>query len=168
MSENMGMKRLTIQDIESKQFRRGAYGYEQREVDEFLDSICDEMELLLSEKDELQRKLDYANAQTRKAEAAGGVVSAPGSMSDASFREILEMAMRVKEQTIADAKTRAEEIVSEAQAKAEAELGSLKKERDDLQEKIDQLRDAAREYRAAMTRLLATHQESLDQLDLGE
>lgn len=168
MSENMGMKRLTIQDIETKQFRRGAYGYEQREVDEFLDSICDEMELLLSEKDELQRKLDYANAQTRKAEAAGGVVSAPGGMSDASFREILEMAMRVKEQTIADAKTRAEEIVSEAQAKAEAELGSLKKERDDLQEKIDQLRDVAREYRAAMTRLLATHQESLDQLDLGE
>ena len=168
MSQNMGMKRLTIQDIETKQFRRGAYGYEQREVDEFLDSICDEMELLLTEKDELQRKLDYANAQTRKAEAAGGVVAAPTGMSDASFREILEMAMRVKEQTIADAKDKAAEIISEARAKAQAELGSLQQERSELEAKVSQLRATAREYRAAMMKVMANHQDALDQLDLGE
>ena len=77
MFEKQESARLTIRDIESKQFRRIAYGYDQRGVDEFLDAICDELELLYGEIDELKRKLDFANAQTRKAEAAGGAVVTP-------------------------------------------------------------------------------------------
>ena len=74
MFENQESQRLTIADIEMKQFRLVARGYEQREVDEFLDSICDEMELLQAEIDDLKRKLEMANAETRKAEAASGFV----------------------------------------------------------------------------------------------
>jgi len=168
MSENMGAKRLTIMDIETKQFRRVAYGYEQREVDEFLDSICDEMELLQSEIDDLRHKLDFANAETRKAEAAGGVVAPASAAPDASFREILEMAQRVKDQTIADAKTKAEEIVAEAQARAEAELGSLQEEKDTLQQQVDELKTTGSQYRERFLQLIQEHKEILDRLAVDD
>lgn len=168
MSENMGAKRLTIMDIETKQFRRVAYGYEQREVDEFLDSICDEMELLQSEIDDLRHKLDFANAETRKAEAAGGVVAPASAAPDASFREILEMAQRVKDQTIADAKTKAEEIVAEAQARAEAELGSLQEEKDALQQQVDELKTTGSQYRERFLQLIQEHKEILDRLAVDD
>lgn len=168
MSENMGAKRLTIMDIETKQFRRVAYGYEQREVDEFLDSICDEMELLQAEVDELRRKVDFANAETRKAEAAGGVVAPAASAPDASFREILEMAQRVKDQTIADAQARAEEIVSDAQAKAEAELGSLQADKERLQQQVDELKTTGSQYRDRFIQLIQEHKEILDRLALDD
>ncbi len=166
MSENS--KRLSITDIESKQFRRVAYGYEQQEVDEFLDSVCDEMELLQGEMEELTRQLDYARAEVRKVQAASGFVTPAAATPDASFREILEMAQRVKDQTIADAQKKAEEIVADAQATAEAELGSLEEERDRLEETIRELRAQAHEYHDAVAELLRTHQEALEQINLDD
>lgn len=171
MFEMQESNRITIRDIESKQFRRIAYGYDQRGVDEFLDAICDELELLYGEIDELKRKLDFANAQTRKAEAAGGVVPpaapAPAATSE-SFQEILEAAQRVKGQIIADAEVRAKEIVEAAEVEAEARLGGLDEERDELENIVSSLRTQARDYREKFSALLREHQEALAQIVLED
>ncbi|MBQ2952960.1 MAG: DivIVA domain-containing protein [Clostridia bacterium] len=166
MSENG--KRLTITDIETKNFRCEAYGYEQRDVDEFLDCICDEMEVLQGEIAELKQQLDYARAETRKAEAASGFVTPAASAPDQTFREILEMAQRVKDQTIADAQRRAEEIVADATAQAAATLGNLESERDRLQAIVTTLRSRAAGYRDAMFGLMAEHQVALEALKIGD
>ena len=129
MSEKESRQRLTITDIESKQFRRVAYGYDQHEVDEFLDCICDEMEQLAGEVAQLQRQVEFAKAETRMEEASAGCVApAAPAVEDVpvdAFREILEMAQRVKDQTIADAKAKAAEIVENAEIEVKARLGSL-------------------------------------------
>jgi cell division initiation protein len=168
MSENESRQRLTITDIESKMFRRVAYGYDQHEVDEFLDCICDEMEQLQRELNEKQGEIDMANAELRKAEAASGFVQPAPTTPENSFREILEMAQRVKDQTIADAQRRAEEIVSDARAQAEAELGGLEETRNGLLETVRGLREKARGYRDAIAGLIREQQEALDALDLGD
>ncbi|MBQ7850824.1 MAG: DivIVA domain-containing protein [Clostridia bacterium] len=169
MFENQASTRITIRDIEAKQFRRIAYGYDQRGVDEFLDAICDELELLYGEIDELKRKLDYANAQTRKAEAAGGAVApAAAASTNESFQEILEAAQRVKGQIIADAEVKAEEIREAARIEAEARLGGLDEERDALEKIVSTLRTTAREYKEQFGELLRTHQEALDNIDLSD
>lgn len=168
MFENKESKRLTIQDIETKQFRRVAYGYEQREVDEFLDSICDEMELLQADIAELQRKLEMANAEARKAEAVGGFVQPAEPAANDSFREILEMAQRVKEQTIADAEAKAAEILENAENEVKARLGGLAEEREKLEGYVSALRGKAVEYKTQVTELLKSHQEALELLDLGD
>ena len=162
MSENESRQRLTITDIESKMFRRVAYGYDQHEVDEFLDCICDEMEQLQRELNEKQGEIDMANAELRKAEAASGFVQPAPTTPENSFREILEMAQRVKDQTIADA------IVSDARAQAEAELGGLEETRNSLLETVRGLREKARGYRDAIAGLIREQQEALDALDLGD
>lgn len=171
MFDNQDMKRLTIEDIETKQFRLVARGYEQREVDEFLDSICDELELLGGEIDELKRNLALANAEARKAEAQSGYVR-PAQQetpaADASFREILEMAQRVKEQTIADAEAKAQEICANAETEANARLGGLNEEKERLEKAVAALKTTAREYKEKISALLKNHQEALAQIDLGD
>lgn len=165
MSENT---RLTITDIESKQFRREAYGYEQRDVDEFLDCICDEMEQLQARIDELTQQLEFARAETRKAEAASGFVTPAAPAPDETFREILEMAQRVKDQTIADAQRRAEDIVADAQAQADATLGGLEAQRDALQAIVDGLQEKAASYRTALLDLIEQQRGALEAFTLGE
>lgn len=165
---------VTIPEIESKQFRVVARGYDQREVDEFLDTICDELERLEGELAGMNRQLAYANAQTRKAEAAAGTVAPAWKMAEpepaepaapqagGNFQDILEMAQRVKEQTIADAQKKAQEIIDSAEAEAAARLGSLTDERQRLEIAVAELKQSAREYREKFAALLREHQDALD------
>ena len=116
----------------------------------------------------LFRGLREFGCRDEKAEAAGGVVAPASAAPDASFREILEMAQRVKDQTIADAKTKAEEIVAEAQARAEAELGSLQEEKDTLQQQVDELKTTGSQYRERFLQLIQEHKEILDRLAVDD
>lgn len=167
MFENQNAARITIRDIESKQFRRVAYGYEQQGVDEFLDDICDELERLYEEINDLKRKVELAGAQTRMADAESGAVAAPVGTSE-SFQDILKAAQRVKEQVIADAEKKAEEIVDAAKLEAEARLGGLNEERKELEETVSTLRTAAQDYKTKFGDLLREHQEVLARISLND
>ena len=117
----MQNQKITIEVIETKEFHVAARGYNQHEVDEFLDSICDELERIEIEMDELKAENDRLKNQavpTRSVYAAPVQTGA----SD-TFQEILEMAQRVKEQPIADAEAKAAEILDNAETQVKARLG---------------------------------------------
>ncbi len=161
-------QQITIEVIESKEFRIAAKGYDQHEVDEFLDSICDEFERMQNEVARMQAEVELAKAEVRKAEAAAGAVPpAPvAAAPEGTFREILEMAQRVKEQTIADAEAKAAQILADAQAEASARLGGLDEEFDTLSKKFDELQESAREYKDRFSELLKAHQAALEGIEL--
>ena len=73
---------LTVQMIESKEFSRAAMGYNRKEVDEFLDEICDEMDRLHEEIASLQMRLSKAG-QTQVFKATPGAVPAPSAAAPA-------------------------------------------------------------------------------------
>ena len=162
----MQNQKITIEVIETKEFHVAARGYNQHEVDEFLDSICDELErmeaemaALKAENNRLQNQaVPQAVPQVTK---AAPVVSAPAS-ADGTFREILEMAQRVKEQTIADAEAKAAEIIENAQIQAKARLGNLAVERDEVEAEVAAMKAAAQAYKAKFAELLNMAQDALD------
>ena len=165
-------QKITIEVIENKSFRVAARGYDQHEVDEFLDSICDELERIEAKMAELEQENDrlknQAVPQPKAAPYQPPVApAAPASSgADGTFREILEMAQRVKEQTIADAKAKAAELVENAEIEAKARLGSLNEEKAALEEEMDAIRDSIREYKDKFAALIASAQEALDAADL--
>ncbi len=73
---------LTVQMIENKDFSRAAMGYNRKEVDEFLDEICDEMDRLHEEIAQLQMRLSKAG-QTQVFKAPPGAVPAPSAAAPA-------------------------------------------------------------------------------------
>ncbi len=143
----MEANRITVDTILDKKFSCVAKGFSQQEVDEFLDLICDELDRREAESNELRKALEKSNAAQPKAESVVQEKARPTTnFGDDSFREILEMAKRVKDQTIADAQTKAKEILANAEDEAHKQLGELTAQKTALEQELAELKLAAKAY----------------------
>ncbi len=159
---------ITIDMIETKEFKTKPRGYDPQEVDEFLDAICDEMIRLQDQVSSLQQKLDSAKAGSKQLEATQQVrpVMAPvpvrPSVPTDDIREILEMAQKVKKETIAAAEAKAEEILAKAKEEAASKLDNLDEEKESLTKQVAALKEAASNYRTQFEALLQAQQEAIE------
>ena len=149
-------EKITIELIESKEFGLENGGYNRKEVDRFLDAICDEIANLQDEIDKLNRQLAVSEARSKMAPAQDAAVP------EGEFREILEMAQRVKAETITAAEQKANDIIASAQEEAKAKLGSLEAEKDALAAQVEDLKLAGLELREKIAAVLKSQQEALD------
>ena len=117
------MERVTADMIAEKEFSIESKGYNKNEVDNFLDEICEEMDRLNNEIFDLRQKTTMVRPQAP-------AESAPSGSDESRFREILEMAAQVKEETIRRAKEDAEAIRVKAETEATERLEGLAAERD--------------------------------------
>ena len=126
------MEKITVEVIAHKEFTISSKGYNQTEVDNFLDDICEELERMDKEIAELRQKTT-AVYQAPAAPAASGVTEE----QEQSFREVLESAVQVKNDTI-------------------------RKAREDAAKEVAELKAVATEYRAKFEVLLQAQQEALE------
>ncbi len=156
---------ITIDAIESKEFTIRNRGYDQDEVDAFLDDICDELERQLNTINKLEQDLRQAQtAAARPSVSAPQPVPAVTRESESAFREILEMAKKVKDETIAKAQSEADGILEEARQKAEEQLGSLTAQRDSLTAQIETLKTTVANYRSSFENLLSEQKAALERI----
>ena len=148
------MERITTEMIADKEFSIESRGYSKDEVDTFLDLICEEMDRLNNEIQDLRQKTTIV----RPAPESTGV----SKENEDRFREILEMAAQVKEETIRKAKEDAEAIRLKAETEANERLNGLLKEREDLEKEVAALKETAAEYRRRFEELLHAQQEALE------
>ena len=149
------MPRITVDEISRKEFSFANKGYNQKEVDDFLDDICDEMERMESEIMDLKQKTSVV----RPVSPEPAAVSAE---NEQSFREVLAMAVQVKEEAIRKAKEDAEAIRAKAETEAAERLDGLSEERQALEKEVAALKKTAAEYRARFEELLQAQQEALE------
>ena len=171
---------LTPDDVVTKQFQHVRFkeGFDPDEVDDFLDEIVVEWRKTIAENDELKAKLAaYESGSAAPAEARAEVVedapaTAPVAASAADAGQgavapaaasagIIELAQRLhdehvaegiaqRDRLIADAQAQAASIVSEAETKGREEIARLEKERVSLENRITELRNFERDYRAQL------------------
>ena len=139
------MTLLTADDVLNKKFQPTKFreGYDQDEVDEFLDQIVEAMRDLENENAELKAKLDAANARVAELSEGAPVVTAtpvspvapiapvvespivetpkiePSGNNAESAAAMLEMAQRLHDEYVAKGKAERERIVTEARATGE-------------------------------------------------
>ncbi|MCR5296763.1 MAG: DivIVA domain-containing protein [Clostridiales bacterium] len=150
------MEKITVDLISRKEFSISSKGYNQTEVDNFLDDICEEMERMENEIMELRQKT------TAVRPAAPAPVSGVSAEDENSFREILEMARQVKDDTIRKAREDAEAIRAKAETEAAERLDGLEEEQKALKQEVADLKAAAADYRAKFEALLQAQQEALE------
>ncbi len=161
---------ITVEMIDTKEFKIKPRGYDQQEVDDFLDAIGDEMVRQLDTIQSLQQQLAQAKAARpavteAPTQAIKPVQPKPATVAAVptdSFREILEMAQKVKDETIAEAQRKAEIIVAEATEEASKRLNNLDTEKEALVREVAALKEAAADYRAKFEALLQAQQEALE------
>ena len=156
---------LTPDDVRNKQFTVAGFrkgGYAEEEVDAFLDEVEAELARLLGENEELRTRMAALQQQAAAGAAAAGaaaaqqVQQAPPQQSQvpavpgADVVGILEMAQRTANETVMQARSEAQRIMASAQESHRAAMGSLEGERMALQNRVDDLRNFEREYRARL------------------
>ena len=151
------MERITADMIAEKEFSIESRGYNKDEVDSFLDQICEEMDRLNNEIQDLRQKTTIVRPPVL-AQETGGV----SREDENKFREILEMAATVKEETIRKAREDAEAIRLKAEAEAKERLDGLAEEREGLEKEVAALKETAAEYRRQFEELLHAQQEALE------
>ena len=191
------MALLTTEDVLNKKFQYVKFreGYDQDEVDEFLDEVVSTIYSLQMENQDLKEKLeaaerrvaelsnsDYTPAETPAPVAAPAVETpAPaaaltGPQDAESATSMLALAQRVHDEyvrdgeeqsakIIAEANSEREKIIADAQKQKDSLLSQLDQERELLENKINGLRTFEAEYRSNLRNHLET---LLKEVDNGE
>ena len=150
------MERITSEVIAEKEFTIANRGYNQEEVDTFLDLICEELDRLNNEIQDMRQKTTMVRPSAPAAE------SSVSREDENKFREILEMAATVKEETIRKAREDAEAIRLKAETEANERLNGLAEEREVLEKEVNALKETAAEYKRQFEELLHAQQEALE------
>jgi DivIVA domain-containing protein len=185
---------LTPEDVVNKRFQSTKFreGYDQDEVDDFLDEVVVELRRLTAENEELKARagsgvavepaaaVEAAPAPEVVAEpvvAPAAAVVAPDVAEPidetAGTTNLLQLARRLHEEhvkegaekrdaLIAEGHATAARLVAEAEAKQRAQLSILDQERSVLETKIDDLRTFEREYRQKLKSYIETQLHDLD------
>ena len=150
------MERITSEVIAEKEFTIANRGYNQEEVDTFLDLICEELDRLNNDIQDMRQKTTMVRPSAPAAE------SSVSREDENKFREILEMAATVKEETIRKAREDAEAIRLKAETEANERLNGLAEEREVLEKEVNALKETAAEYKRQFEELLHAQQEALE------
>lgn len=136
---------LTVKDILEKTFKRSFKGYDEDEVDKFLDQIIDEFKALQSELASVKDEL------TTVRENAGKV-----KHSEETIMNTLVSAQKTSEHIVNDAKRKAEMIISSAEATARQKSEQTMRDLEEARSKIDELKSCAQGFAASFANMVNT------------
>ncbi len=184
------MALLTEDDVMNMRFKEpqsASEGYDQDEVDVFLDQVADTIGALTKENAELVNQLKVAQARVTELEGGNAPVDVnpDSATSTAAFVQpnneaeaatgLLLLAQELRDKHIAEGRAESERLVSEAEAKSAQLVGDaqdqynrtmaqLDQERGLMERKISELRDFERDYR---TRLKSYLESLLSNVEVG-
>jgi cell division initiation protein len=131
--------KLTPLDIHHKEFRLALRGYNQEEVDQFLDEVADEFERLFKENIDQAEKLDAANERVRGYAEIEKTLHNTMLAAQQSAEGIQAKAAQDAEVLLRDAEMKAKELVQAALAekqKTQSEFMRIKTAEDDFRLKF--------------------------------
>jgi DivIVA domain-containing protein len=179
---------LTPEDVVNKRFNPTKFreGYDQDEVDDFLDEVVVELRRLNQENEELRQRLVAGESRLAELQRAASQQQAapqpvqqapapvaapepafapagfdPNAMDPGNTNNLLQLARRLHEEhvregmekrdaLIAEGHAAAARVVSDAEQGARGQLGALQQEKNELERKVDELRQFEREYRTKL------------------
>jgi cell division initiation protein len=150
------MARLTIVDIQHKEFKKSLQGYDRNEVNEFLDEIIEALE------DEAQARAalegDIADLRER--------LSHFKAMEE-SLQSTLLLAQRTADEVKAAAHKEADLIKQEARLSAEREISALSDRIDESRREAQRHGDTAEKAKSELRSLLMTHLSLIERAPSG-
>jgi cell division initiation protein len=136
---------LTVKDILEKTFKRSFKGYDEDEVDKFLDQIIDEFKALQNELSSVKDELAAARENVGKAKH-----------SEETIMNTLVSAQKTSEHMISDAKRKAEILISSAEATAKQKAEQTLRELDESKARIEELKSCAQGFAASFANMINT------------
>lgn len=149
--------KLTPLDIHHKEFGHALRGYNEAEVDAFLDQVADELERLFKENIDLSEKMEALEAKVRTYQDMERTLHNTLLSAQKSADEMMQKAQREAEAVLKDAEVKAKEVIHAAltnKQRATAELGRVKQ--------------AEEEFRSQFKALLERHLRTMAEVPLPQ
>lgn len=134
---------ITPSEIEAKEFRSALKGYNQKEVDEFLDQITLNMERLMAENEKLRREVSALSEDLKQFKK-----------SESSVINTLESAKKLMSDISDSAEKRAEAILKNARLDAESIQRDAKDSISSLTDEGHKLKEKVNRFKARYKQLL--------------
>lgn len=122
---------LTPLDIHNKEFNKGFRGYDEDEVNEFLDQVIKDYELIIREKKELEEKLNEMNSRLGHFTNIEETLNKSIVIAQEAGEEVRRNAQKEAKLIIKEAEKNADRIINESLSKARKialEIEELKKQ----------------------------------------
>lgn len=122
---------LTPLDIHNKEFSKGFRGYNEDEVNEFLDQIMKDLEILMKEKKELETKLKTSSEKVGHFTSIEETLHKSIVVAQEAAEEVRRNSQKEAKLIVKEAEKNADRIVNEALTKARRialEIEDLKKQ----------------------------------------
>ncbi len=147
--------KLTPLDIHHKEFTHALRGYNEAEVDAFLDQVADELERLFKENIDLSEKNEALEGKVRDYQDMERTLHNTLMSAQKSADEMMLKAQREAEVVLKDAEVKAKEVIHNA-------LTSKQKATNDL----GRIKQAEEEFRSTFKALLERHLRSLAEMPI--
>ena len=141
---------LTPLDIENKRFSKTIKGYNVEEVDDFLDQITLDYEKLYKENAELRNQIEENKKDLEHYRSV-----------EHTLQNTLVMAQTTSEVIKANAQSRAEQIIRDAQSEAKRSTEEITKQEFEIRKRTEELKRQFGVYKAKMEALLISQLELL-------
>lgn len=151
------MARLTPRDIQEKEFATGFRGYKEEEVDEFLDAITESYEAVFKENIDLKEDVERLAEQCKKYEIIGERMQAA-----------LVAAQETADDVRKNANKEAENIIREAELKAQKLVQGSKDQHRELQKSLAALKQVEEEFRFKLKSMLQSYLKLLEEIAFGD
>lgn len=142
---------ITPVDVHNKEFRRSLWGFNEDEVDEFLDELGADYEAVIRERDALREQVDSLRRQLLQYKELEDNLQRALVVAQSTAEEVRQSARKESELTVQEAQARAQRLMEEAQAKTRA----LENDHRELEREINV-------YRARVRSLLQSTMDLVD------
>lgn len=109
---------LTPLDIHNKEFNKGFRGYDEDEVNEFLDQVIKDYELIIREKKELEERLNEMNSRLGHFTNIEETLNKSIVIAQEAGEEVRRNAQKEAKLIIKEAEKNADRIINESLSKA--------------------------------------------------
>ncbi len=142
---------LTVKDILEKTFKRSFKGYDEDEVDRFLDQVIDEFKALQSENEALKAKLDAANERLNRI-----------SETETTIMNTLVSAQKSSERMLAEAARKAELVIDSAQTTARRRSEQTMAELAQAEKRLEEIRGYAARFAESFANMVNSQAASFE------
>lgn len=142
---------LSVKDILEKTFKRAFKGYDEDEVDRFLDQIIDEFKALQSSNEQMKAALDAANERLNRI-----------SETETTIMNTLVSAQKSSERMLAEAARKAELIIDSAQTTARRRSEQTMTELAQAEKHLEEIRAQATQFAESFANMINSQAASFD------
>ncbi|MEG6616462.1 DivIVA domain-containing protein [Peptococcaceae bacterium 1198_IL3148] len=152
---------LSPLDIRQKEFRKGFRGYDERQVDNFMEEVATTIEDLLKENDQLRRKIVESEERQQKYQELEVALKDTMVLAQKNAQDLKENADKEIKLLMQDAHQRAELLLQQAEEQAKKKVEQAEEQVKEIMEAYRQLQKQANVFKTQFRTFLETQLELL-------